>query len=124
MPPVSPRRLFRAPSVRIGSMTEKLPHRWFAFRLRTLLVVVVPLCAVLAWVGYSLNWIERRRAMLQTTDFHASGFRHGATIDPPGALWLLGERGINKLYCDGPPEKIAALHRLFPEAEVVEQVVP
>jgi hypothetical protein len=37
------------------------PLRWFAFRLRTLLVVVSVLALPLAWVGYSLEWIRQRQ---------------------------------------------------------------
>jgi len=34
---------------------------WFAFRLRTLFVVVVVVSIPLAWVANTLNWIRRRQ---------------------------------------------------------------
>jgi hypothetical protein len=36
-------------------------RRWYQFSLRTMFVLVTVACVVLAWVGYSLNWIRQRR---------------------------------------------------------------
>ena len=35
------------------------------FRLRTLMIVVAVLAVPMAWVGYSLRWIEERRVALE-----------------------------------------------------------
>ena len=37
------------------------PRRWFAFRLRTLFVVVAVFSIPLAWVAHTLDWIKRRQ---------------------------------------------------------------
>jgi hypothetical protein len=37
------------------------PRRWFAFRLRTLFVLVAVLSIPLAWVAHTLDWIRRRQ---------------------------------------------------------------
>ena len=44
-----------------GYETPMPLRRWFAFRLRTLFVLVAVLSIPLAWVAYSLNWIRERR---------------------------------------------------------------
>ena len=54
----SERFLSRAGS-RITNVDKKSRRRWFAFRLRTLFLVVVSI--PLAWVAHTLDWIKRRQ---------------------------------------------------------------
>lgn len=49
-------------------MTSTLPKRRFRFSLRTLLNVVVPLCAAMDWVGMRMRQAESLRQAELTTD--------------------------------------------------------
>jgi len=99
-------------------MDEKRLRHWFAFRLRTLLVLIVPLCAVLAWAGHSLNWIRER-----TAERHRKSFQEwpqGLSCQPPWQVGVFGEWGVDKIYLDGPTAKdVDRIERLFPESVIV-----
>ena len=93
------------------------PRRWFAFRLRTLLFVVVPLCAILSWVGYQLNWI-RQRHEARGRVFIPDGAWQPA-VQPPPSLRIFGERGAAEvLLLRDDDAGNQRLLRLFPEAGV------
>ena len=83
-------------SAKIESMTDtpaKPRRRWFrlAFSLRTLLVVVT---LIGCWLGYQLNWIRQRHALLKSNTVR---LRHDYFLfdapPAPGLLWIFGEQG-------------------------------
>lgn len=111
-------------------MTTPTPKcRRFRFSLRTLIVVMsVGGC----WLGYSIDWINKRHAYLahpevirEYNDTPPSTVnRWGNTwpINAPRGLWLLGERGLVSVWL--PPEfwsqeRQAEAERLFPEALIL-----
>jgi hypothetical protein len=103
-------------------------RRWFAFRLRTVFVVVVLLSLPLAWVAYSLNWIRERHFVLIHKDGAAMEMKPGLWLadkpngpnSSPGGLWLFGEKGILMitLYPEEPDAEVDRVKKLFPEADV------
>ena len=104
-------------------MDEKPRRRWFAFRLRTLFVLVAVASIPLSWVGYSLNWVrDRKRALAETPMFPSGGCMTlgWRTTTAPGWLWLMGETGRDRIETLGAqPAQVERLKRLFPEAQVV-----
>ncbi|HEY1784189.1 MAG TPA: hypothetical protein VGG30_01525 [Pirellulales bacterium] len=100
-------------------MPEKPRRRWFAFRLRTLLILVAITAPVLAWAGYSLKWIEHRHAFMHKSVVGDYEGRGAPRRTPPGLLWIFGERAVVWIYChpgDGPEAR-----RLFPEAIYIRE---
>jgi hypothetical protein len=93
------------------------------FRLRTLLIAVAVLAMPMAWVGYSLRWIEERHRALG--EWHYRLNTNAALPYPrtnaPGCLWLFGEMGFSVLHWshDAPGTR-EEIERLFPEAEIRE----
>ena len=91
------------------------------FRLRTMLIGVAVLAVPMAWVGYQLNWIRQRQAMLESGRVYPTG-KHGmaSEVPAPGWLGLFGETGWRFLSSvEATPEEFAEATRLFPESEVV-----
>jgi hypothetical protein len=125
-------------------MTPAPKRRWFSYSLRTLFVVVTVFAC---WLGYQLNWIRERHALLSRP--HAVSYVSGVDglspdqVPAPLSLRAFGERGCWLLYltfvddergsnCDSnePEERSRLLNpnelleierarRLFPEASVV-----
>jgi hypothetical protein len=99
-------------------------RRWFRFGLRTMFVVVTVVCV---WLGYHVNWMHRRRALLNERNVAVSFAP--ARRPPSFALWLLGERGATGVFLqyDGwmgaewseanEAQKILA-SQLYPEAQI------
>jgi hypothetical protein len=109
-------------------MHEKPRHSWFAFRLRTLFVLIAIVAPALAWVGYSLKWIKQRHAALEsgTNLLYCVGVfaeqptrSELATVDAPWCLRTLRERGVSVVYWVPGRPSVDECKRLFPEAEVV-----
>ena len=102
-------------------MDSKPRRRWWQFKLRTLLIAVVVLSIPLAWVGYSLNWKQRRYDFLYPNDISsfATGLKTGD--NPPFPLGLFGESPRSAIYI--PPEIDDSVANraaeLFPEAEII-----
>ena len=95
------------------------PPRRFRFGLRTLFVVVVIVSIPCAWVGYSLNWIRERHALLNEPLIWRTGVIGRPVPPPPPApawLWVFGERGIADLEVGEHQAERA--DRLFPEARI------
>lgn len=100
-------------------------RRWYQFSLRTMFVLVTLACVVLAWVGYSLNWIRERRAILRTNAMDVSDWigiliPNGRPVErprAPGGLWLFGEKGVTEIQSGA--SSVEHVRRLFPEAVVV-----
>ena len=96
------------------------PHRrrWFASSLRALFVGVTLAAVLLGWVGYSLNWIRERRAMLD----QIGPDPFGVTVKAPAGLWIFGEVGTDSIEEETTPEMVDVerrrLGRLFPEAKI------
>ena len=95
----------------------------FRFRLRTMLIGVAVLCPVFAWVGYSLRWIEHRRALRalshSSDTFFLPEMAENQGITAPCGLWIFGEEGVAVFWMPrGPQDRIEAAQRLFPEAKI------
>ena len=101
-------------------MATTTRRRWLAFRLRTLLVLMVPLCGALAWVGFSLNWIRQRHDVLAAQiPLMGTGLQLPNDCGAPGGLWLFGETGHKWVDC-WVADDLDRLKQLFPEAEVAD----
>jgi len=48
---------------------DENPRRWFAFRLRTLFVLIAVAVPLLTSIGHQLNWVRERRALLDEGAF-------------------------------------------------------
>jgi hypothetical protein len=95
------------------------PRRWFAFRLRTLLVVVVLLALPLAWVAYSLNWIRERWVERRRQGFYQSFFIDYGGTPVPWTLAVFREDGVAEIFLVGETSKRSdRVQQLFPEARV------
>jgi len=99
-------------------------RRWFRFSLRTLFVVVTVFCL---WLGYHVNWMQQRRALLNKQSVTVSFAP--ARRPPSFGLWLLGERGATGVFlqyngwvgaewseADEAQKKLAS--QLYPEASI------
>ena len=114
-------------------------RRWFRFSLRTLFVGMTLLGG---WLGYEVNWLRERHAMLAAREAwvlegstpHLSLAALQAHLPPeergpataPGGLWLFGEQGVTELRvfipnfdqartCESYEVSMRA-SRLFPES--------
>jgi hypothetical protein len=91
-------------------------RRWFAFRLRTLFVVVTVFALPLAWVAYSLNWIRQRHAAMALSSIRVSPMPR-LSISAPWQLRPFGEGGVAYYsYRSNCPLNDSDLKALFPEA--------
>ena len=111
----------------------RLHRRWFTFSLRTLFVVVTVGCV---WLGYSLNWIQRRHAFMTAQEVargRPGPLVHQGERTAPKMLCLFGENGYEKVevWLEGEAgvedavrltandhENIRVARRLFPEADL------
>jgi hypothetical protein len=112
-----------------AEQVQKPNRRWFAFRLRTMLVVVAVLALPLGWVTYSLEWIRQRRDFLANeTHNNARWAADQAAIhqlaslpplhaDAPLRLSVFGERGEGVVWVKSL-SKCDIARRLFPEARI------
>ena len=89
------------------------------FRLRTLLIVVALFSVPLAWVGYQLEWIRQRRAMLGIVR-EVRMLPRMYDPDAPRNLRIFGERGVGVIFC-AEVERDAA-QQLFPETTIITDV--
>src|SRR5580658_2410720 len=98
------------------------PRRWFAFRLRTLFVVVAVLAILLgSWIEFLLNWIRERRFALQHSVIPQIYEGKPGQNYAPAGLWIFGDYGVISLQVrETKPGEIERIQRLFPEAEVGE----
>ncbi len=100
-------------------MTLASQRRW-TFTLWALFVAVTVFGV---WIGYELNWIRERHALLS----RYGGIHFGHV---PGLLWIFGEQPVGNIQLNlldeqegrdlTPAEKgqVEAAQRLFPEAVV------
>src|SRR5690349_19031409 len=97
---------------------QKPKRRWYQFSLRTLFVLVGLVSILMAWVGYSLNWIRQRRALIETGIVQPATWRIEPATAPAG-LWLFGESGVSHLWVRRTPDQsVEDISRLFPEAGI------
>ncbi len=106
------------------------PHHRWSYSLRALFVVVTLFAC---WLGYQLNWIRERHALLggpvpsNTTTLRDKGILvcQDGEANAPLELRLLGERGcyaiLTRLRASDP--ELARIRELFPES-IVEPIVP
>ncbi len=118
-------------------------HRWFAFSLRTLFLMVTVFGLLSGWLAYHVRWIQQRHELLGRHNPGVS-FGHvrqrfenpwgdheypGEIVEPPGALWLFGEPGMAHIqisfhpWAPGPLneselEVVRRANRLFPESQI------
>jgi hypothetical protein len=113
-------------------MTAAPKRRWPRFSLRTLFVVVTVFGC---WLGYELNWIRQRHAVIAEPKWSVIEREPGALAQQPTApdlLWIWGERGYATATravrrgdsLNGAREEIQKVERLFPESRVFSLVVP
>jgi hypothetical protein len=131
-------------------MTSPTPprRRWFRFGLGTMFLALGALAVMLlvgAFVAYHVDWIRQRHALLEETqrrfanryapakDLDFPAWIKCEACDPPGLLWLFGEKGAWSLNlraafdydadareCNRIIEsELSRAKRLFPEAHVV-----
>ena len=50
-------------------MTSRFKRRWFQFRLRTVLLLML---AVALWLGYEVNWASRQRHVVAIEELGGS----------------------------------------------------
>ena len=75
-------------------MTDTAPkRRWYQFGLPTFFVVVTVFCV---WLGYHVNWMQQRRALLNKP--HVAVSFAPARRPPSFGLWLLGEPGATGVF--------------------------
>jgi hypothetical protein len=92
-------------------------RRWFAFRLRTLFVVVALISPLLAWAGYSLNWIRQRNTAILSGGLMWNPC--GPQVKPPLLLRPFGETAYGLLdWVDARRISRDEVATLFPEAMV------
>ncbi len=109
-------------------MPAALKRRWFAYRLRTLFVVVT---AIGLGVFPPLKWIMERRAALAWVGAQAA-YWHDLPVSQrtlfgspaPWPIRILGEAGVERISVvvekeDEVAGKKQQLERLFPEADVM-----
>jgi hypothetical protein len=91
------------------------------FRLRTLLIAVAVRAVPMAWVSYSLRWIEQRQAsgMLWPDYWVDPPPDHIERLNAPGGLWLFGEYGRRVVFAH--PGDSAKMAEQFPEARIIEE---
>ena len=68
-------------------------RRWYQFSLRTMFVLVFVVSVPLAWVGYSLNWIKERCAILDRGEVSlVDSELSGVFAEARGLLWIFWRR--------------------------------
>ncbi len=121
----------------LSTDTMRKPRRWFAFRLRTLLVAFVVASIPLAWVACTLEWIRERNRhvdgpvgppMRWNSAKHLDwwvcepGMYRGSYVikQLPFSLRCLNAQHFIELYYHGPNEHLAEARRLYPDAYVTK----
>jgi hypothetical protein len=108
-------------------MTPSLNRRWSRFSLRTLFVVVMVLCAGLAWAAWNVNRVKQRQELLESlaSRYAIRGlgdeFPHKPPRQMPIGLRLFGAKRLNKvLLVDGLyfDEDVSRLAILYPETRI------
>jgi hypothetical protein len=99
------------------------PRRWFAFRLRTLLVVVAVLSAPLAWVVHEYKVVRLREMLICSLE--ASNPLPEVRLGHPDSIsWMrrmMGDVAVERIAfpSDFPwPENVDDFRQAFSEAEV------
>ena len=90
------------PPLMPANRSQPRRRRWFQFGLRTLLITVAVLAVPCAWVGYQLNWIDKRNAVWSAYFF---GWEHAAEHEisrreAPGGLALFDEPGLRRILLE------------------------
>jgi hypothetical protein len=110
-------------------MNETKPkRRWFRFSLRTLFVAVT---ALACWLGWQVNIVRQRRAILDTIGRANEGVKYNLRggifrrfDEPTVPIWRewLGDAPVLNIalweYEPFAPSEIETIKKLFPEAHV------
>lgn len=71
--------------------TTRKPRRWFQFRLRTLLVLMLLVCIGMGWLGVKMQKVRKQRAAIEAIE-RLGGSVHWSSTDVPeesaGQVWL------------------------------------
>ena len=107
-----------------GSPMTAPKRRWFRFSLLTMLVVVTIFGC---WLGYQVNWIRQRRAIVaQFPKWQAYAGESTGPMQQPsasGSLWLLGERGyaaVSLIVMVNDLDEV--MHDSWPSADVKSEL--
>lgn len=107
------------------SEKKKIKARWYEFSLeRTIIWTVAIGWIPLVWLGYLLNWTGNRDSVIHARGIKAVFFINAEGNRPraPSGLWLLGEKGVSKIYFGNASAEERDNARLwFPEAIVLDR---
>jgi len=84
-------------------------------------VLTVIVSIPLAWVGYQLNWIRQRHAVVEAMAYKTGIADFAESVPPaPRGLWLFGEEGESIIIVSREHGSVGVekVQRLFPEAFV------
>lgn len=96
----------------------KHTRRLFRFGLGTIFLVVT---VVAAWLGWEMNWIKQRHAVLESKEVTISSVGIPWEGTPPSPLGWFGESGIGTgivLPSKTTDDELNRVRRLFPETSV------
>jgi hypothetical protein len=98
-------------------MCPKPGRRWFAFRLRTVFVLVAVLSVALAWFSSALRWYNERANASKTMQLWCIGPEHTKVPLMLRPLGFYRFGGVSEVRCLEIDREKAV--RLFPEARIV-----
>jgi hypothetical protein len=109
-------------------MTPTPKHRWFAYSLRTLFVVVT---AFGTWLGWNLHVVHQRQDLRknlkgQQIQFSHSGKKTAPSV--PAIRRLLGDEAVDTivfphhLMATAQEADVEEIRRMFPEAEILSEI--
>jgi hypothetical protein len=107
-------------------MLQNPPRRWFAFRLRTLFVVIAVAAAACGWIVYCRDWIRQRHQFFNDlpgppwVGVSQPDERGIIGSGSPWSLRLFGENGVQSFSFPRQTDNriIERARRLFPEATI------
>jgi len=98
-----------------------MTRRWLRFSLRTMLVVVTLICAIVGWAEHKRRWIAARHQFYWgTSEIPRNALIFGGVTDAPWALRIFGEPGFSTILVPAQANdaEVARVKELFPEAFV------
>lgn len=86
------------------------------FSLKGLFFVVTAAAFSMAYVGYGMDWVRQRQALLESGAVRS----FGGQVSPPAPLWFFRERGHATIMVSGHGrDDSLKAQALFPEARIV-----
>ena len=108
------RRKAAAATIRTMSPARPIRRRWYQFGLGTMFVAVT---VISAFLGYYLNWIRQRHAVVGDRAYHL------VLAPPPGLLFVFAERGYREIGIELSETGVSRQAKLI-EAERIAQLFP